>query len=423
VDTARGVRGAELGRGALRELGRLVLESVLAGTFVSLVLALAVFIVATQAQAQPAPSRADVQQGTLLLRDDGGAKAAAPILFTEVHIDVSGLTARTEVKQRFVNPTSEWREGVYLFPLPEKAAVDHLDMRIGGRVIEGQIKEKQAARAAYEQAKTDGKKATLVEQERPNLFTTSVAHIGPDEEIVVAIQYQEKLAYDAGSFRLRFPMAITPRYVPAGAASEPLADAGAIAAPAAVSDAERITPKIANPADGAINPLALSIDIDAGFPLARVSSTYHPVRVEERPGNRYHLTLANGVVPAARDFELVYTPDVGAEPGAALFTEVVDGRTYGLLMVLPPTTRDTTTTRPPREVTYIIDTSGSMEGVSIAQARDAMLLALDRLREGDRFNVIESNSVTRTLYAVPMPVTTATLGQARDFVNGLRARG
>src|SRR5262252_1029422 len=124
VDTARSAQGPAIGRSALRELGRLVLESMVAGVFVSLVLGLAVFIVATQAHAQTPPARADVQQGTLLLRDDGGAKAAAPLLFTEVHIAVSGLTARTEVKQTFVNPTSEWREGVYLFPLPDKAAVD-----------------------------------------------------------------------------------------------------------------------------------------------------------------------------------------------------------------------------------------------------------------------------------------------------------
>jgi len=406
VDTVKRMQAPEIGRGALRELGRLVLESMLAGVFVSLVLGLAVFIVATQASAQTPPG---IEQGTLLLRDDAGARAAAPLLFTEVHIAVSGLTARTEVKQTFANPTGEWREGVYLFPLPDKAAVDHLDMRIGARVIEGQIQEKQAARAAYEQAKTDGKKATLVEQERPNLFTTSVAHIGPDEEIVVAIQYQEKLAYDAGSFRLRFPMAVTPRYMPAATSAD--------------VDAERIAPRIADPAQGAVNPLSLALDIDAGFPLARLASTYHPVRVEEQPGNRYHVTLAAGIVPAARDFELVYTPDVGAEPGVALFTEVVSGKAYGLLMVLPPTTKDVTSHRPSREVTYIIDTSGSMEGVSIEQARDAMLLALDRLREGDRFNVIEFNSVTRALYMVPMPVDASTLSEARSFVNGLRARG
>jgi Ca-activated chloride channel homolog len=336
---------------------------------------------------------------------------------------VSGLTARTEVRQRFVNPTAQWREGVYLFPLPEKAAVDHLQMQIGARVIEGQIKEKQAARETYEQARAEGRKATLVEQERPNLFTTNVAHIGPDEQIVVAIQYQERLTYDAGSFSVRFPMAITPRYVPGAAAPDATADAGGGIASTSVIDAERITPKIADPAQGAINPLSLTLDIDAGFPLARIASTYHPVRVEERPGNRYRVTLGDTVVPASRDFELQYTPDVGAEPGAALFTQVVDGKTYGLLMVLPPTTRDVTANRPPREITYIIDTSGSMEGVSIAQARDAMLLALDRLRAGDRFNVIEFNSVTHALFTVPMPVDGSTLGQARDFVRGLKARG
>jgi Ca-activated chloride channel homolog len=405
------------GRILLRELGRLLLESVVAGTFVSLVLALAVFIVASQAQA--ATPAADVQHGTLLLRDDAGAKAAAPLLFTDVHIDISGLAARAKVTQRFVNPTAEWREGVYVFPLPERAAVDHLDMRIGTRVIEGRIKEKQAARAAYEQAKTEGRKATLVEQERPNLFTTSVAHIGPNEEIAVSIEYQEKLQYDAGSFRLRFPMAITPRYIPAAA----MAMSDAPDDKAGVIDADRVTPPVAHPADGAINPISLSLDIDAGFPLARLSSTYHSVHVEERPGNRYHVTLSDGVVPAARDFELVYTPDVGAEPGAAFFTQVVDGRTYGLLMVLPPTTRDMAASRPNREITYIIDTSGSMEGVSIAQAREAMLIALDRLQAGDRFNVIEFNSVTQSLFTAPMPVDAATLDAARAFVRGLRARG
>jgi Ca-activated chloride channel family protein len=417
----------KLPRGALRELGRLVLQSVVAGAFVSLVLALAVFIVATQAQAAPAPGGGDVQQGTLLLRDDAGASAAAPLLFTEVHIDVRGLAARASVTQRFVNPTDEWREGVYVFPLPERAAVDHLDMRIGERVIEGRIKEREAARAAYEQAKSKGRKATLVEQERPNMFTTSVAHIGPHEEITVSIQYQEKLVYDAGTFRLRFPMAITPRYAP----GKPLApaDGGASTGPGwaratdAVPDAERITPVVADPAQGAINPVILTVDVDAGFPLARIASPYHAVHVEERPGNRYHVTLADGPVPASRDFELAYTPDIGAEPAAAVFTQVVNGRTYGLLMVMPPTTRDTTSARPQREITYIVDTSGSMEGVSIAQARDAMLLALDRLREGDRFNVIEFNSSTRALFTAPMPVDPGTLGAARSFVRGLRAQG
>src|SRR5882724_5214727 len=130
-----------------RYLGRLLLESVATGAFVSIVLGLAVFVVATQAHG--AGARADVQQGTLLLLD-GESKVPAALLFTDVHIDVAGMTARTRVTQRFANPTTDWREGVYVFPLPEKAAVDHLTMQIGERVIEGQINERQEAKRTYD---------------------------------------------------------------------------------------------------------------------------------------------------------------------------------------------------------------------------------------------------------------------------------
>jgi Ca-activated chloride channel homolog len=404
-----------------RYLGRLLLESVATGAFVSIVLGLAVFIVATQAHA--AGSR--VEQGTLLLQD-GESKVAAPLLFTDVHIDVAGMTARARVTQRFVNPTSDWREGVYVFPLPEKAAVDHLSMQIGERVIEGQIKERQEAKRTYDAAKSEGKKATLVEQERPNLFTTNVAHIGPAEEIVVAIEYQQTLHYDAGSFGLRFPLAITPRYIPGTPPSDTnargTAATGFVLPTSLVPDADRITPPVAQPDDGWINPVTITIELSAGFPLARLTSPSHAIHVDEHPANRYRVTLSDGTVPAARDFELSWTPDVGAAPGATLLTEERDGRKFALLMVLPPIV-DAANTRAPREITYIVDTSGSMEGVSINQAKEALLMALDRLREGDRFNVIEFNSTTHSLYAAPMPADAATLANARAFVHNLRARG
>jgi Ca-activated chloride channel homolog len=408
---------AELDGRAWRGFGRLLLESVVAGTFVSVVLGLAVFIVATQANA--ATGAGEIGQGTLLLRNTTGAKVAAPLVFTDVHMDVSGMTARVRVAQRFVNPTPDWREGVYVFPLPDKAAVDHLDMRIGERVIQGQIKERLEARLTYEAAKTEGKKATLVEQERPNMFTTNVAHIGPSEEIVIGIEYQQTLTYDAGSFALRFPMAITPRYIP----GTPVADGDGPAPTDAVPDADRITPPVVVPGTGAVNPVSLDIDLDAGFPLAKLTSPYHAVRIDERPGHRFHIALADSVVPASRDFELVWTPDVGGAPGAALLTEQRDGRKFALLMVLPPATVATTAARAPREITYIVDTSGSMEGVSMDQAKEALQIALDRLQPGDRFNVIEFNSVTRTLYPAPMPFDDTTLARARKFVRGLRAQG
>ena len=421
MNGGQGVEGGSMRR-EWPVLGRLLIESVATGAFVSLVLGLAVFIVATQAQAAPA---GDAQQGTLLLRD-GETTVAAPLVFTDVRIDVAGMTARARVTQRFINPTTDWREGVYLFPLPEKAAVDHLHLQIGARVIEGQIKERQEARRTYEAAKSEGKKATLVEQERPNLFTTNVAHIGPNEEVVVAIEYQQTLHYDAGSFTLRFPLAITPRYIPGTPLDDVIASSedgmGLARKTDAVQDADRITPPVADASNGSINPVAMTVELTAGFPLARLSSRSHSIHVDERPGNRYEVTLSDGLVPAARDFELTWTPDVGASPGATLLTEERDGRKFALLMVLPPI-EQAMAARKPREITYIVDTSGSMEGVSINQAKDALLMALDRLQPGDRFNVIEFNSKTYPLYSVPMPLDAQTLADARTFVKNLRARG
>jgi len=402
-----------------RELGRLVVDSLVAGMFVSLVLALAVFIVSTQAAAATPPA----DNGGLRLKDGNGVQINAPLLFTDVHMDITGMTARVQVKQRFANPTAEWREGVYVFPLPEKAAVDHLKMQIGERVIEGHIRERGEARRTYEAAKGEGRKTTLIEQERPNMFTTSVANIGPNEEIVVAIEYQEVLRYDEGSFSLRFPLAITPRYIPGTPVAGANPGMGWSAATQQVLDAERITPPIANRAEGYVNPVTITIDLDAGFGLSRLSSIHHPMKIEEKPGHRYRLTLAEGPVPAARDFELAWTPDVGSAPGAAFFTETKGGKTYALLMALPPSAPAADGPRSPREITYIIDTSGSMEGVSMTQAREGLSMALERLQPGDRFNVIEFNSVSTPLFRAPMPVDPATLQQARQFVSRLLARG
>ncbi len=338
----------------------------------------------------------------------------APLLATDVVIGVTGIVARTRVTQRFHNPGMEWLEGIYVFPLPEGAAVDHLAMQVGARRIEGQIRERRAARETYAQAQREGRKATLVEQQRPNVFTTSVAGIGPDEDVVVTIEYQERLRFDEGAFRLRLPMVLTPRYTPEGGTSTASGE-GVVP----VSDGfpnPPLAPRVTK-----VNPVTLHVDLAPGFPLADIASTSHAVRVEEAPGQRYAIEL-DGPVPADRDFELVWKPDAGASPGAALFTQRDGATDYTLLMVIPPTA-EVPRARSPREVVFIIDTSGSMEGNSIRQARQALDLALDRLQPGDRFNVIEFNSVTRTLFGAPLPVDRATLDRAHAFVRGLRAQG
>ncbi len=405
-------------RAVWRDLGRFLCEALAAGLIVSLALALAAFIVSTQAQAAEASG-----SGELRLRPANGESVlVAPLVSTAVEIDISGNTARASVTQVFRNPTTQWQEGVYVFPLPENAAVDHLDVRVGNRRIEGEIKERAQARSTYEQAKHEGRKATLVEQERPNMFTTSVANIGPNEEIRVSIEYQQTLRYDDGRYRLRFPMVVAPRYIPGDASVVGVPGAGAGANTDRVPDAERITPPVIDPSQGKINPVTLTVTLNAGFPLAEVLSPYHPIDVVAGADDRYHVMLADGAVPADRDFELVWKPQLGREPGASLLSEVRDGRTYALLMLMPPAASDGAP-RLPREVVYIVDTSGSMEGASIAQAKAAVSMALDRLQAGDRFNVIEFNSVTRTLFGAPMPADAAAIAQARTFVSKLRAGG
>lgn len=421
VDRMRGegsVDGARILRREWRTLLRLLLEGFAAGIAVSLVLALAVFVVSSPALA----ASASHPPGTLYLTAAGGERRESTLVFTDVGMTITGMIARVTVTQRFVNPTDEWREGVYVFPLPEKAAVDHLRLQVGERTIEGEIRERDEAQRAYTAAKQSGHKASLVEQERANLFTTSVANIGPRDEVAVTIEYQQTLRYDDGTFRLRFPLAITPRYSPGGPAAT--ADgAGAWAPAATVPDANRVTPPVVARSDGYVLPVRLRIDLDAGFPLANLVSAYHPLRIETTGEHRYRLELADGVVPAARDFELAFTPDVGTGPRAALFTETKGGKTYALLVALPPATSADDAPRPPREITYVIDTSGSMEGVSMREAREALQLALDRLQPGDRFNVIEFNSRTRSLFAAPLPYDDETAQRAHRFVAGLRAGG
>ena len=383
-------------------------------------------VVGRSAQAGEVTRLDAVHQGSLLFADGHGGYRPALTQRTEVEIDVSGMIARAKVRQRFTNDSEQWAEGIYVFPLPETAAVDHMRMQIGERVIEGRIEEHTAAKRHYEQAKAQGKKAALIEQERPNLFTNSVANIAPHETVVVEIEYQQVLRYDNGEFRLRFPMAITPRYIPGTPSEESVTrfdKQGWAVDTDRVPDASRITPPVWQ-GEGKINPITLTVHLDAGFPLARVASPYHAIRRVDGDADRgvTTITLADTDTVADRDFELTWAPQPGRAPRAALFTEQVGAERYYLLMVLPPDAA-APQQRLPREVIFVIDTSGSMAGTSIRQAKQALTLALQRLQPGDRFNVISFNSSTDRLFGDARPASPANLEAARRYVAALNAGG
>lgn len=332
---------------------------------------------------------------------------AAPVLGTTVEVRVTGVIARARVTQIFTNPSEDWVEGIYIFPLADDAAVDTLRMKIGDRVIQGVIQDKQEARQTYQAAKQEGKKTTLIEQQRPDIFTTSVANVGPGETVEVAIELQQVVRYEKGKFALRFPMVVAPKEQ-----NDEKTGRSRL----------RLPPVLRRGAKP-INPFSFHADLDPGFPLARIESPTHAFTIEKGKRDRYAVDLKEGIAYADGDLILEWTPAVGREPRAVYYTEEIDGETYGLLMVMPPDAPDAPSTRLPRETTFIIDTSGSMEGTSIVQARQALLLAIDRLQPSDWFNVIQFNSTASALFPASTLVNPVSVEQARNYVRNLYANG
>lgn len=422
-----------------RDLVRFVVSAVLAGTGFAILLALTILglsLVAPPAEASSAPAArhaegapsdrpGDQTSGSFLMRvRPGGEYVRSPVLSTDVKFTVSGTVARAVVSQQFRNDSPDWVEGIYVFPLPENAAVDRLQMHVGDRLIEGQIRERAQARAEYEAARERGSLASLIEQERPNIFTSSVANLGPGQTLTVEIEYQQTLHYHDGSVSLRFPTVVAPRYIPGTPQSEGKPSGHGWAPDTdKVKDASRITPPVLAEDEPMRNPVTIRVELDAGFPVNEVKSRYHPVKVEKRDDNRYEVSLAVGPFPADRDFELVWNPLPGAQPRGAMFLESAAGETHLLLTLFPPFGAKVDDKRLPREVIYVIDTSGSMEGTSLMQAKSALRLALGQLAPEDRFNVIQFNSATELLFPSSREASVKNVVAARRYVDKLQATG
>jgi Ca-activated chloride channel family protein len=359
-----------------------------------------------------------MRSGSLLLRMQAGYVVATR-MNTDIEAQVSGLVARVSVSQSFRNDGQEWVEGIYVFPLPDAAAVDRFRMHVGERIIEGEIREKEQAKKEYEAAKTAGKKTSLVEQQRANLFTTSVANIGPGEIMTVEIEYLETLEFDEGSFSLRFPMTLTPRYIP-GTPLPGRKGNGWSPDTTNVSDASLITPPVVSRSRD--HKLSFEVTIDAGVPLEYIASRYHPIDVDDEAG-RYEIKLADSNTPMDHDLELTWRPVADQAPRATVFTETKDGQPHLLVMLLPPNDVSAPVPHIPRELIFVIDTSGSMHGTSLSQAASALTLALDGLNPADRFNVIQFNSVTSALFRGSVDATPNNLGIAKRYVAGLKANG
>ncbi|WP_288132623.1 marine proteobacterial sortase target protein [Microbulbifer sp.] len=405
-----------------------------------LVTIIAVLVAAVGARAQEmvgeeTVSINDTGSGDLLFKSQQpGRYKPALHLGTEVQVNVRGLAAEVTLEQKFTNRSDQWQEAVYVLPLPENAAVNGLEIRIGERRIVGKVRERQQAQKIYKEARAAGKRAALLEQQRPNLFTSRIANIAPGEKISVEVRYLQTLRFDQGKFSLRLPTTLTPRYIPGTPIAEEqtvgLNSHGWALPTDQVADADKITPTMMPmqelSATGS-HQVSISVDLGMGLPLADIYSPYHEIDFNRQAEHRYRVVLKNGHSNMDRDFALYWRPQTSAMPSAALFAErggeSAAGDHFLQLLMLPPDSGAAASRKLPREVIFVVDTSGSMSGSSIRQAKESLLLALNRLGTRDRFNVIEFNSQYQNFYPRPVQASAETVQRARDWVESLEARG
>src|ERR1044071_3544458 len=260
-------------------------------------------------QTVSAQSENQITQGTLQAVDAAGkVKTVCPLKHTDVKAQISGFLSRVTVTQEFENPFKEKIEAVYTFPLPQNAAVDDMTMLVGDRTVRGKILRREEAQAVYEAAKNNGQTASLLEQERPNIFTQSVANILPGEQIKITISYVETLKYEDGSYEFVFPMVVGPRYVPGNATGGQNNANGNGFAPNTdrVPDASVITPQPAPPGMRAGHDISIDLTVDAGVPIDGLISKTHEVDLERPTVHGAHVRLKDQATIPNKDFIFRY---------------------------------------------------------------------------------------------------------------------
>ncbi|UJX24859.1 marine proteobacterial sortase target protein [Pseudoalteromonas sp. CF6-2] len=359
--------------------------------------------------------------------DDSNRQVSSGLLVkNDVTMTLTGLINHVVVKQRYQNPHPFAVNARYVFPLPDESAVHAMQMQIGERIITGNITLKQQAEQQFVQAQKQGKRAALVRQQRANIFSTDVANLGAGEEIEITLQYQEIIGFRDGVFSLRFPTTITPRYEPLTADLQQTVNTEKKFEP--TTDTEQVASAWLKPvfhhaksqeSDASLN---LAISMDIGLELSYINANLDCMQVDNPSFGRYQLSL-NRDIPMDRDFQLTFKPLDKAHSQAAFFTETVAGQEYGLLMLVPPSDHFTSQARLPREMVFVVDTSGSMHGQSMEQARQALFYALSLLDENDSFNVIGFDNEVSLLSDTPMIANDFNIRRAERFIYGLQADG
>jgi Ca-activated chloride channel homolog len=341
----------------------------------------------------------DADAGLGALRTERGN---LPLETVDAQVRITGLVSRTVLTQGYRNPFDVALEATYIFPLPDRAAVTAMTMTADGRTVQAELQEREQARQAYDQAISEGKRASIAEEERPDVFTMRVGNILPGERVSVALTLVGPMPYEDGEATYRLPLVVAPRYIPGTPIDGPQVGDGYEVDTHAVPDASRITPPVLLP--GFPNPVALSIGVDldpAGLTLGAVRSSLHTVvgegsHIQIQPGER-----------ANRDFilRLEYADPQEARHALTLTPDAEGGEGTFRLTVLPPTSAGAVR---PRDVVLLLDRSGSMQGWKMVAARRAAARIVDTLTKDDRFAVLTFDHSVESPPALPDGLVEAT---------------
>lgn len=362
--------------------------------------------------------------GTLLaMASMGKPLGQCPLKHTSVTAKVAGYVSHVTVKQTFQNPFKEKIEAVYTFPLSETGAVNEMIMKVGDRTIHGTIKKREEAKEIYETAKARGHVASLLDQERPNIFTQSVANIEPGKEVEITIEYIDLLPYEDGKYTFAFPTVVGPRFNPGPAIGKQ--GTGWSPDTTEVPDASRITPPVTPEGTRAGHDISISVEIDGGVPISNLRSSLHEVSITNKSERSATVALVDKKTIPNKDFVLKW--DVAGDSLKSGYLTYRDSKSkdqsgYFTMMLLPPK-RVTPETVAPKEMIFLIDCSGSQRGKPLEKAKETLTYIVDHMNPNDSFQIISFNNRNDLLFKKPMPNSAEMRKEAKDYINALDARG
>lgn len=340
-----------------------------------------------------------------------------PLKHTDVKGQISGYIATVHVVQQFHNPYDEKIEAVYVFPLPQNAAINEFVMVIGERRIRGIIRERQEAEQIYREARRQGHVASLLTQERPNIFTQKVANIEPGKEINVDIKYFSTLAYVDGWYEFVFPMVVGPRFNPPGTTD----GVGAVGRGKAGLSGQKTEVQYLKPSERSGHDISLAVDINAGVKIEDITCPSHAIRKNASTPEKARVRLSDLDSIPNKDFVLRYKV-AGSRIKSALVTHTDQRGGFFTLMLYPPDDLKHLK-RAPMEMVFVLDCSGSMSGPPIAKAKDAVKRALRKLEPDDTFQVIRFSQSASQFGPDPVPATRENVRKALEYVDALRGSG